>query len=370
MYGELDTLRRSQSSTNFFQDNIQRLGFEPVINYNEVSGIDSRLVSLKSKELEELINRLKCIICYNIPFTPLECLGCSAVFCENCYKKSKSNRNVCPQCKVFEFKTKKLFLADSVYKYISIKCTNKGCTVTTKFSEYKNHLIHCPYRQYKCANEKCKYVGTLNEMSIHIPQCPYLIKKCYYCGKEIYKKDLELHESNAECLKIRNKQAKLELEKLKKDYKTKYNELKEKYKAEKKSREDFENKYNEFSKKYNSEKTAKEDFENRYNSLSKKYNYEVKRREEFETQVNTLQKERQETITDFKELYNKLLKKQIPPPSPKPAINTENILNNINYSSRYTFTEYRNKENDFNTFSNSRSNFYKKKLTIKNTKNS
>ena len=302
--------------SSYIQDNRRYPGLVPETDYNKTLFIHPHQIIMEYPEIKGLLNNCICNICYSIPYNPQECIKCSGIFCNYCYRLSKESRNVCPKCKNNGFGVKKPFFMNEFLNLLPVKCSNDRCEVVSRFSEYKTHLINCYYRKYKCINENCQCIGIAEEMLTHVSQCGYKKVKCYYCQKEICQKDLQAHESDVECLKLRNKQLTLELEKLKKD---------------------SDQKYKNVSDDYNNEKNRRQDLENKYNNLNKEYEIEKNKRENFETLANELQNEKEETSNAVLEVFNKLLKKNHAISVPK---------QNKNKNSRNTFKCINNYKNN------------------------
>ena len=195
-------------------------------------------------------------------------------------------------------------------------------TELTKYSEYKNHLLNCPYRKYKCTNEKCGRIGPLKVIQKHISECDYIKRKCEYCGKDIFKKDLGPHENDVTCLKLWNEKLTSELDNLKKQYKSEKNE-----------REELENKYNELTEQYNSEKNEREELEKKYNELKK---------------------EKEETDNDIKNIYDKNSKKNREIPAPE----------NIKKNTKNTTTRKRIRSASRISLKNASEKAYEKKMKM------
>ena len=55
----------------------------------------------------------------------VECIKCSAVFCQGCYEKSKPKR-ICPCCRKRNLEVKKAFIGAKFLGALSVKCSNEG----------------------------------------------------------------------------------------------------------------------------------------------------------------------------------------------------------------------------------------------------
>lgn len=242
------------------KDNNKLHNYVDEIDYNSLYTFDKNLVIVDNPKLENMLKSSTCIICLNIPYDPLECIQCSAVFCPPCRDGWKINRNICPACNKYEFATKKAFHVKTSLELFKIKCCNPGCNEKINFTEYKAHLINCPYKRYKCTNENCKFVAKLNEIIIHANQCDYLKIKCEECGKEIIQKDVEEHKNDPDCLK--------------------------------KQIQKLNDKVNEMG--------------NKYYDLLHENEIEKKKNEKLEIQVEKLKREKEQTAQDLKKIFDRL----------------------------------------------------------------
>ena len=150
---------------------------------------------------------LKCSICHNLLWNPMECNECGNSFCEYCIKQNLSNGNLCcPLCKSKQFNPRKAKGLKKFLNKIRIRCNNKQCREMPEYFDYVNHLEKCPFRIYHCTNEGCKYEDTLDNIKYHSSECQYRIIKCKFCEKEIRQYTFEIHEKtectqNIECVK-------------------------------------------------------------------------------------------------------------------------------------------------------------------------
>mmetsp|Transcript_19432 Transcript_19432/g.29869 ORF Transcript_19432/g.29869 Transcript_19432/m.29869 type:complete len:108 (+) Transcript_19432:6-329(+) len=65
---------------------------------------------LFSTQIQVETKALQCVICYQIPAEPHECLECNAIFCFNCIDRLKPTGILvkkCPHCKM-QFRFKKI----------------------------------------------------------------------------------------------------------------------------------------------------------------------------------------------------------------------------------------------------------------------
>ena len=294
-------IKRISSYTNMFQNFKEKQFFEPITDDNKISAIDKSLVKITYPELGKMLESCLCSICFNVPFDPVECLRCSAIFCPYCYEQCKKNYNTCPACKQQGFGTKTAFHVKNSLNIFKIKCYNKGCNELINYSTYKNHLLYCPYKMYKCKYENCKFVAVLEVITNHILQCDYQKLKCKECGKIFIKKNYELHKNDVECLKIQNKKLRDELEKLKVTTKKENQDLMKKYRNEEKKRKDLEIQIQEFQRER--EETANV-LKGVFNKLSKKNKDPIYKKNEFNTSNRDYS--RNTFNGDYDETYNKI----------------------------------------------------------------
>ena len=74
--------------------------------------IDAKLKELRDLEFEvkikvedaiggqeDIIEKIMCIICFDIPYKPVECSTCNAIFCTACSKTHSKYSSDCPKCR-------------------------------------------------------------------------------------------------------------------------------------------------------------------------------------------------------------------------------------------------------------------------------
>ena len=88
---------------------------------------------------QSIIKELKCIICYNLPVEPQQCLGCDTIICKGCiYKLGKYRCPIrCSNQIITEIKPKTRLL----YETIIIKC--RGCNKSISLLELNKHFNKC-----------------------------------------------------------------------------------------------------------------------------------------------------------------------------------------------------------------------------------
>ena len=303
------SIKRIYSYTNINQDYGKLENYEPEYNYDKILNFSENLIIKDNPKMENLLKGCLCSICLNVPFSPVECNKCSAVFCARCVENWKKTKNVCPVCKKINIIVKNAVHVTDLLEIFKIKCPNKGCTKLLNYSDFKNHLKNCDYKRYKCTNDNCHFVATLDKIRKHVSQCDYLKIKCKKCGKDIYKKDLEKHDDDIQCLKK-------QIQKL-----------------------------TEYVKKYS----------NRFLDYKEKYQNEQKKNDLLTGQIQELLKEREETFNDLNKISNKLSKKY-----PVPIIKEDTFkkINQNKYGYNSNNEDYIDYEN--RRFYNTESNFYKK----------
>ena len=179
---------------NTFQDWCKKQYFPNPINEPK-AGVNKKYLW---KIDDSLLSDLKCGICLNLVWNPMECNECGNSFCEYCINESKKSRNACPMCKSRPFNFRKAKGLKKFLSKIRIKCNNEKCKEKPEYFDYVKHLETCPYRLYNCANEGCKYQDTLDFIKYHSNECKFRIIKCQYCSKDIKQLAFEWHEKT-EC---------------------------------------------------------------------------------------------------------------------------------------------------------------------------
>ena len=153
---------------------------------------------------ESVLSDLKCVICLNLLWDPMECNECGNSFCSYCINESIKINNFCPLCKSRPINFRKAKGLNKFLNKIRIKCCNDQCKEKPEYFDYVNHLEKCRYRLYHCTNEGCKYQDTLDNIKYHSNECKFRIIKCKYCSKDIKQYNFEKHEKtectqNIEC---------------------------------------------------------------------------------------------------------------------------------------------------------------------------
>ena len=227
----------SQSSTNLFNRT-----YSPNPINEPKAGISFDNLSLNDKT-RIISKELKCGICLNLLWNPIEIEKCGHVFCKYCLNQKKITK--CPLCRG-EIKTRPCKTFSRLLGEIKIKCNNYPCKTTPDYNDYLSHLQCCNYRLYHCKNRGCYYQDILSNMESHQYNCQYRIINCKYCNKKIQEYYFNTHEKtecsqkiycpkcktqmtrcsylskhqnndNIECLKSQIENMKLEKEKQKKE---------------------------------------------------------------------------------------------------------------------------------------------------------
>lgn len=105
----------------------------PLLNF------ENRNIVKMEKSLMNMIAGFKCVICLNIPWDPVECFNCSAIFCTTCYEEYIKHSIKCPVDKK-NLNVKKSYNAIKALEIINIKCYNPGCNQISSYSNYMTHL--------------------------------------------------------------------------------------------------------------------------------------------------------------------------------------------------------------------------------------
>ena len=141
---------------------------------------------------------LKCQICFNLVWEPVEIENCSHIFCKYCINKSLMERKICPVCRQTSIKIKPCISLSRCCGEFKIKCKNIGCKETPSYSNYMEHLEKCKFKKYMCLNEGCNYKGIREEVKNHCLNCEFRIIDCKYCHNPVKFCDFEKH-SKTEC---------------------------------------------------------------------------------------------------------------------------------------------------------------------------
>ena len=136
---------------------------------------------------------LKCQICFNLAWEPVEIENCSHIFCKFCLNKHLAQRKNCPVCRQTSIKVKSSITLSRCCGEFKIKYRNIGCKETPSYSNYMEHLEKCKFKKYICLNEGCKYKGIREEVKTHCLNCEFRIIDCKYCHNPVKFCDFETH---------------------------------------------------------------------------------------------------------------------------------------------------------------------------------
>src|SRR5688572_10952784 len=103
-----------------------------------------------NKNNKEIYDFLKCPICFETAKNPIECTGCSHVYCKTCLSLVNKDLTTikCPTCRKKK-SLKTCALGKKLLGAMKIKCPNNCKKAITK-SDLNNHLKKCPKRSYEC----------------------------------------------------------------------------------------------------------------------------------------------------------------------------------------------------------------------------
>ena len=152
--------------------------------------------SVKSET--KIMSGLKCSICYNLIWDPVEINECNHTFCNYCLNKWLKIKSFCPICKQSSINIRPSKAISRLCGELKIKCSNERCKETPEYSNYIEHLEKCKYKKYKCLNEGCKFTGIREEVKSHCLNCDNRLSDCKYCHDLIKFCELERH-SKTEC---------------------------------------------------------------------------------------------------------------------------------------------------------------------------
>ena len=131
---------------------------------------EEQIVNIEEIEKNE---DLKCPICLNVVWKPIQCKRCEKYFCKYCLNESiRTIGNKCPMCRLKHFKSNTFQLKESCFKNIRIKCPYKNCNEKRRYFKYIIHLKKCKNKLYHCTNEGCNYEDNITNMQKHEIVCP------------------------------------------------------------------------------------------------------------------------------------------------------------------------------------------------------
>ena len=114
---------------------------------------------------DEIEDRLRCIICYDITGKSFHCVN-SHVTCESCYERSKNND--CSLCGDGNRLTNNNNMIELAKKTdLKFSCGINGCKHTTNIQTLDSHRLTCSYLKFTCPF-KCAEEFTINTLANHV----------------------------------------------------------------------------------------------------------------------------------------------------------------------------------------------------------
>lgn len=334
---------------------------KPVIILKEGIPLDRIILPNENKEI---LNELKCPICYNLVWEAVECKGCGILFCKYCIEKSKNSTNDnCPFCRKSPFEPSPSEFKDVVLGTIRIKCSNKNCHEKPDYFHYLEHLNKCKFGLYKCNNVGCNFEGTLDKIKDHPNQCEYRLIQCENCEKEIKYIEYDNHIQK-EC--TRNIKCSLCHAQMTIGY---YNSTHTKDKNQIIACLKAQVKYYQ-EKIKNGETTNKEEINKLKNShefeiskLKEEYNSLELQNKEFASKIKNLENELSEWKNNFKEIYDRFFNENEPNENKSRNTGFRTKTSRDESNKNYNKKSYQNKC-DFKRFSQEKKNIAYKKNRI------
>jgi hypothetical protein len=111
-------------------------------------------------EMADILENLRCVVCFELANNAVECLSCGNVFCKMCVSNIK-----CPLCRNNSSYKDSLF-ARKIISEIPTKC--QKCEAVTTLGEIDSHLIICPERIFICRIQNCKRSLKKQEFHEHL----------------------------------------------------------------------------------------------------------------------------------------------------------------------------------------------------------
>jgi hypothetical protein len=149
---------------------------------------------LKSEEYKDLVEIIKCGICFQILLNPVDCNECQHSFCHGCINYLKSEGISCPygcDLKNFHANTSSLGIKN-ILSMLRFKCINPECQESILYDDVILHDQTCQYKPVYCPN--CKAQVLSGSLESHIKDnCDSRTAKCEHCNEDIMIKDLAKH---------------------------------------------------------------------------------------------------------------------------------------------------------------------------------
>lgn len=156
-----------------YQGNLEGLDYTPqpyLAPEFESKHLDIANLVQEDKKLRERANFFVCPICACVVFEPVECGGCSSVFCAECIIPWQQKNNSCPKkCKGNdEVEWRQMHrLVNEDLKSLEFKCENAGCCKVNKYEEAMLHKKTCEAVMQPCP-QKCGLGLLGKDMEFHI----------------------------------------------------------------------------------------------------------------------------------------------------------------------------------------------------------
>ena len=184
-----NTVNNMQRKNENINQNIPKKTYGPCKIEGPTAGIASEDIASNAN----ILPGLKCQLCFNLVWDPVEIENCSHIFCKYCINKSLLKYKFCPVCRQLSIKLKSSITLKRCCSEFKIKCKNNGCKETPSYSNYMVHLEKCPFKKYMCLNEGCTFKGVREEVKNHCLNCKFRIIDCDYCHNPVKFCDFESH---------------------------------------------------------------------------------------------------------------------------------------------------------------------------------
>lgn len=167
---------------------------------NRKQGLDCSLLidPDKTKNLMEII---KCQICFQIMVDPVDCSGCQKSFCADCIYYLKEKNKSCPYgCNLNDSEPKISSVAiKGVLSLLKFSCENIECKAEFAYNEYLQHEQNCNFLTIICPNLNCNKNIRKFELEKHVKyECEYNKFTCDTCRGEYEKKNFSSHKHTCE----------------------------------------------------------------------------------------------------------------------------------------------------------------------------
>ena len=162
-----------------------------IANLKAITATIKQTGDISPADTNPVLEVLRCIVCYNIPFTPVHPPHCQHICCSDCFEKwvqhhSNGLKTTCPYCRG-EFlisevvNVLKTTLGAILYGELSIKCPNE-CGEVIKLGLMRRHLIaECKVRMVRCPFACGSKVVWCKLATQHIYYCAKAYHRCPRC---------------------------------------------------------------------------------------------------------------------------------------------------------------------------------------------